>query len=56
MDYPFELRKCRECGLVAYTPFQLDKFATDKYLKYGKKNFCKKCHSKDSVARKQEIN
>jgi len=44
-------KKCRECGLEAHTEEDLKLFATDKDLSYGRKNYCRKCHSEASVAR-----
>lgn len=38
------LRKCRDCGLKAYTEDKLDLFRTNTKSKYGKDNHCKKCH------------
>jgi predicted HNH restriction endonuclease len=45
------IRKCRECGLEAHTEDELYLFANDKELPYGRKNFCRVCHSKDATNR-----
>jgi hypothetical protein len=37
------LKKCK-CGDVAYTTADLDRFATDRTHKLGKKNMCKLCN------------
>jgi len=37
------LRVCLDCGLVAYTVEDLDKFVCVKDHKYGKRNLCKSC-------------
>ncbi len=38
------LRKCRECGLEAYTQEDLELFVKDKNGLYGHQKFCIKCH------------
>lgn len=38
------LRKCRECGLEAYTQEDLDLFVKDKNSLYGYDSLCIKCH------------
>ncbi len=39
------LRKCRECGLEAYTKEDLELFVKHKRMSYGYRNQCKKCHN-----------
>lgn len=40
------LRKCRECGLEAYTQKDLELFKKDKRCPNGYANICKKCRNK----------
>lgn len=39
------LRKCRDCGLEAYTESDLERFITAKNAPYGRTTWCKKCHN-----------
>ncbi len=39
------LRKCRICGLEAYTEQDLEKFTKFKRLRHGRNNLCKECHN-----------
>ena len=54
MEVVLLYKKCRQCGLEALTEEDLFLFATDKDLTYGRKNFCRICHSADSVRRDRE--
>lgn len=40
------LRKCRNCGLEAYTEEDLKKFKKNEKTKLGRRNFCLKCWNK----------
>ena len=40
------LRKCKDCGLEAHTPEELEGFRKDKRSKYGRMNSCKQCENK----------
>lgn len=44
------MRVCRYCGLTAHTSADLDLFAQDKSLPYGRKTICKTC---SAVVQKQ---
>ncbi len=43
------LRKCRTCGLEAWTEDDLELFAKAKKNKYGRRNQCKKCFAADAT-------
>jgi len=42
--FPY-LRKCRVCGLEAWTKDDLEKFSPDKRKRYGRRNLCRKDYS-----------
>lgn len=39
------LRKCRVCGLEAWTEDDLESFGKSKYSRYGRRNWCKRCEN-----------
>lgn len=46
------LRKCRVCGLEAWTQSDLEAFSKDKNLLYGRIPLCKKCRNKERIYKK----
>ena len=50
------LRKCRSCGLEAYTEQDLELFVKAKDLPYGRETQCKKCHNEHRTKLKPQGN
>ncbi len=52
---PLPLRKCRDCGLEAYTVKDLKRFSKREISPHGRRNLCKLCHSKRVVEKRRTI-
>lgn len=48
------LRKCKDCGLEAFTEEDLSLFRTDNTMKYNRANLCKVCNYKRPYNRNEE--